>query len=307
MTVRLPLQFWQFVTIGYLGLLHVAFAVAVLRGPSAGDWWLMAAMFAAISFGCTVGLHRYFAHRSFKTSRAFGFVMALCAGAAFGDPIAFSARHRRHHAESDTEHDVHSPNQGWFHCWFGTLLDYRLEEAQMARLVPDLVALPELRWLHRFFFLPGVITIAATAWLGGPSAFAIGYCGACLLVVHAGSAVNYFGHLIGTRPYATNDRSTNHPVLALISLGEGWHNNHHYYPAACRAGFQWWQIDILYYEIKILSWLGLVWDLNEVPDRVRLHPNAQTTRVGGPGLSGRFDRRPAESHPAPACASTPPD
>jgi stearoyl-CoA desaturase (delta-9 desaturase) len=265
----LPLWCWQAVTIGYLAMLHIAFAVGVMRGATAADWLLLAAMFTAMSFGCAVGLHRYFSHRSFKTSRPFQFVMALVASAAFGDPITFSARHRRHHAESDTEQDVHSPQQGWWYCWFGTLLDYDLDEGKMRKLVPDLFAVPELSVLHRFFFVPGLLTVAATLWLGGFQTFAIGYCGACLLVVHTVSAVNYFGHLRGTRPYQTADRSTNHPLVALISLGEGWHNNHHFYPAACRAGFQWWEIDIFYYEIKLLSWLGVVWDLNEVPERVR--------------------------------------
>ena len=268
-TVRLPSTFWQAGTVGYLAMLHVAFAIGLWRGPRATDWWLMVAMFAAVSFGCTVGLHRYFAHRSFRTSRAFQLLMAVLAGTAFGDPIAFSARHRIHHAQSDTDHDVHSPNQGWLRCWFGTLLDYHLDERQIRKLVPDLIAFPELRWLHRWFFVPGVVTIVAAVWLAGFTTFAIAYCGACLLVVHAGSAVNYFGHKVGSRPYDTADRSTNHLALALVSLGEGWHNNHHYYPAACRAGFRWWQVDLLYYELKLLSWLGLVWDLHEVPDRVR--------------------------------------
>ena len=278
-SVQLPLWFWQAVTVAYLAMLHVAFAIGVVRGTTANDWLLFAVMFAAISFGCTVGLHRYFSHRSFTTSRAFQFVMALLAGAAFGDPIAFSARHRLHHAESDTEDDVHSPGQGWWYCWFGTLLDYRLDQAEMRKLVPDLMAMPEIRVLHRFFFVPGVVTMAATLWLGGLSAFAIGYCGACLLVVHAGSAVNFFGHTRGTRPYETADRSTNHPLLALISLGEGWHNNHHYYPAACRAGFRWWEIDVLYYEIKLLSWMGVVWELHEVPERVLNRRRKKTNLV----------------------------
>ncbi len=267
--IQLPLLFWQGATIAYLAMLHVVFAIGVWRGPRATDWWGLAAMFAAISFGCTVGLHRYFAHRSFRTSRAFQLVMALMAGAAFGDPVAFSARHRLHHAKSDTEQDVHSPNQGWFHCWFGALLDYGLHEVQLRKWVPDLIAIPELRWLHRWFVVPGVVTIAITLWLGGLTTFAVSYCGACLLVVHLGSAVNYFGHKVGSRPYDTADGSTNHSLLALVSLGEGWHNNHHYYPAACRAGFRWWEVDILYFEIRVLAWLGLVWDLHEVPDRVR--------------------------------------
>jgi stearoyl-CoA desaturase (delta-9 desaturase) len=269
LTLRLPRRFWQAVTAAYLTLIHVAPIVALVRGTAARDWALLAVMFAVVSFGCTVGLHRYFSHRSFQTTRTFQFIMALAAGAAFGDPVAFSARHRLHHAHSDTADDVHSPRQGLLFCWFGTLLDYRLSEDDVRRLVPDLVADPEIRLLHRFFFVPGVLVMAGTLLFGGVSAFAIGYCGACLAVVHAGAAVNYFGHTRGTRRYATADRSTNHPLLALVSLGEGWHNNHHYYPAACRAGFQWWEIDILYYEIKVLSWLGVVWDLNEVPDRVR--------------------------------------
>ena len=268
--MKLPIQFWKAATIGYLTTLHCVFAIGLVRGPRATDWWLMAAAFAVMSFGCTVGLHRYFAHRSFSTSRTFQLVMALLAGAAFGDAVAFSARHRIHHAKSDTHHDVHSPNQGWLRCWFGSLLDYRLDEAQVRKLVPDLIAVPELRWLHHWFFVPGLATAGAVAWLGGFMTFAIAYCGASLVIVHAGSAVNYFGHKIGARPYDTADRSTNHPLLALLSLGEGWHNNHHHYPAACRAGFQWWEVDILYYELRILSWLGVVWDLHEVPERVRV-------------------------------------
>ena len=267
--MTLPLRLWQAVTITHLLILHAAFGVGVWRHPRPADWWLMVVMFAAMSFGCTVGLHRYFAHRSFRTSRVFQFVMALLAGAAFGDPVAFSARHRIHHAQSDTEHDVHSPNQGWLHCWFGTLLDYRLDEPQLRKLVPDLIAVPELRWLHRWFFVPGIATAGLTIWLGGITTFAVAYCGACLMIIHAGSAVNYFCHKAGSRPYDTADRSTNHLLVAVLSLGEGWHNNHHYYPAACRAGFKWWEVDVLYYEIRCLSWLGLVWDLHEVPDRVR--------------------------------------
>jgi stearoyl-CoA desaturase (delta-9 desaturase) len=268
--MKLRAMFWPTVTAAYLTMLHSVFAIGVLRHPVARDWWLMAAAFALMSFGCAVGLHRYFAHRSFRTSRAFQLVMAVLAGAVFGDAVAFSARHRIHHAKSDTEHDVHSPNQGWFYCWLGTLLDYGVDDDQIRKTVPDLLAVPELRWLHRWFFVPGLATIAGTMWLGGFTTFAVAYCGASLLVVHAVSAVNYFGHKSGSRPYQTADRSTNHALLALVSLGEGWHNNHHYYPAACRAGFQWWEIDISYYELKILSWFGLVWDLHEVPERVRV-------------------------------------
>jgi stearoyl-CoA desaturase (delta-9 desaturase) len=261
--------FWRIMTGAFLAIIHVAPAVAVVRGSSVTDWRVLAVAFPILSFGCSAGLHRYFAHRSFQTSRAFQFLMGLTAAAAFGDPIAFAARHRLHHALSDTDRDVHSPRQGLLYCWFGTLLDYSLSEQEVRRLVPDITRHPEMIWLHRLFFVPGVLAGCAAWAVGGFSGFAIGYCGACLLIVNVGSAVNYFGHKRWTRRYDTRDNSANNPLLALVSLGEGWHNNHHHYPGACHAGFFWWEIDILYYEIKLLAWLGIVWDLKMVPNRAR--------------------------------------
>ena len=262
-------RFWRFVTYGFLTLIHAAPIVALVRGTRRLDWLVLLVMYVVVSFGCGAGLHRYFAHRSFRTSRTFQFLLGLMAAAVFGDPMTFSARHRLHHALADTDGDVHTPNQGLLYCWFGTYLDYGLSEFDIRRLVPDLSRYPEMVWLHRFFFVPGVLTAIATVTIGGFGALAIGYCGASLAVVHTGSAVNYFGHKRWTRRYETTDNSANNPLVAVISLGEGWHNNHHYYPAACRAGFFWWEIDILYYEIQVLAWLGIVWDLKMVPERVR--------------------------------------
>jgi len=250
-------------------LIHAAPILALARGTSSRDWLVLAFTYPVLSFGCAAGLHRYFAHRSFQTSRTFQFLMGIMAAAAFGDPMAFAARHRLHHALSDTDRDVHSPNQGFLYCWFGTLFDYSLTESEVRRLVPDIAGYPEMVWLHRLFVVPGVLT-GLTIWmLGGFSAFAIGYCGACLLIVNIGSAVNYFGHKRWTRRYDTSDNSANNPLVAILSLGEGWHNNHHHYPAACHAGFFWWEIDVLYYEIRLLAWVGLVWDLKMVPTRAR--------------------------------------
>jgi stearoyl-CoA desaturase (delta-9 desaturase) len=268
-------RFWQTVTCAFLVLIHAAPPAAILAGANARDWLALAVVYPVLAFGCTAGLHRYFAHRSFETSRPFQFAMALAAAAAFGDPIAFTARHRLHHARSDTERDVHGPHQGILRCWFGTLLDFSLTEREMFRLAPDLASRPELRWLHRYFVVPGIATAAAIWAVGGFSMFAIAYCGACLAIVHAGSAVNYFGHGAGTRRYDTPDRSSNHALVALVSLGEGWHNNHHHYPAACRAGFLWWEVDPLYYAIKLLSWMRIVWNLHEVPDRVHFEARAR--------------------------------
>src|SRR5262249_32903126 len=172
-------------------LVHVAPIVALVRGTELRDWIALAALYPVLSFGCGAGLHRYFAHRSFQTSRVFQFFIGLMGAAAFGDPIAFTARHRLHHAGSDTSRDVHSPKQGFLFCWFGTFLDYSLSEAEMTRLAPDLAVYPEIRWLHRFMLVPGTLVVVATWAIGGFGAFAIGYFGAWLATVHAGSAVNY--------------------------------------------------------------------------------------------------------------------
>ncbi len=258
----------NFAVAGLLAM-HMAPPIALVLGPTTRDWIGFGIMFAIVSFGLTAGFHRYYAHRSFRTSRFFQFVLGLMGALAFGDPVAFSARHRAHHRYSDSDQDIHSPTQGFWKCWLGTLVDYSADEADQLRGVPDLAKYPEVMWLHHYFFVPGFVAVFVAFALGGFTMLAISYCLACVMVIHTACAVNYFCHIGWPRRFRTTDRSANNPLIALISLGEGWHNNHHYYPHACRAGFRWWEIDVLYYQIKLLSWCGVVWDLHEVSDRVR--------------------------------------
>ena len=264
-------------------LLHVQPVIAIMRGTHLGDWLVCIGLYLLSAFGLGVGLHRYFAHRSFQTSRAFQFVLCLLAGIAFGDPVWFAGKHRLHHRHSDTKLDVHSPAQGFWFCWFSSIFDKGYSDEEILAKASDLTEYPELRWIHRHYYVPPIVVAASIYMIGGYSMFAIGYCLSLLFALHAASAVNYYCHQgknVKKRRYETRDHSTNNVVLGLLTFGEGWHNNHHHYPGTARAGFFWWEMDVFYYILRILSWLGLVWALREVPNRVKYDftptPNVNT-------------------------------
>jgi stearoyl-CoA desaturase (delta-9 desaturase) len=249
---------------------HVLASTALVTETRRADWIAFGIFCVLISLAVGAGLHRYFAHRAFKTSRAFQFALGVLGSAFFGDPVGFAGKHRLHHRYSDTDRDPHSPRRGAWHCWLGHLVDDGCSEEQVRRAVPDLTRFPELMWLHRFFYLPGVATVALVAAFGGYSMLAAGYAVSwCLMAFHGPALVNYFCHHGGPRRYEIPDRSANNVVLGVLLLGEGWHNNHHRFPRAARAGFRWYELDLLFYGLKMLSWVGLVWDLREVPPAIR--------------------------------------
>jgi stearoyl-CoA desaturase (delta-9 desaturase) len=250
--------------------IHAIPAAAIVFGtPGRSDWMAFGAFYFVLAMGTGVGLHRYFAHGAFRTSRAFQFVLALLACTTFAEPLRFAGKHRLHHLHADTDADVHSPAQGFWLCWFASLVDDGYTDREVLMMTPDLSRFPELVRLRVWFWVPGVTVAAATWWVGGFSKFAVGYCLSLALLLNLVSTVNYFGHAIGSRPYPTRDRSTNSAIVALLTFGEGWHNNHHYWPRAARAGFQWWEIDLVYYVIVAMTRVGLVWSVREVPARVR--------------------------------------
>jgi len=253
----------------FIASLHAIPIVAIARGTTARDWVTCAVFYVVAAMGTGIGLHRYFAHRAFRTSRAFQLMLGVLACTSFAEPIGFAGKHRLHHRHSDTPSDVHSPRQGWWYCWYASLVDDGRTEREIVDAARDLARYPELRWLRAWFMLPGVALGALTWWLGGFSLFAIGFVLSRCLLLNLVSTVNYFGHLVGQRRYATRDASTNSAVVALLTFGEGWHNNHHYYPASARAGFYWWEVDPVYYAIRLLAWLGIVWDLREVPEEMK--------------------------------------
>ena len=260
----------KWATGSFIFLLHVPPCVALATGIGAADVWTCVLLYLPAAFGVGVGLHRYFAHRSFRTSRAFQLLMAVLAASAFGDAIGFSGRHRLHHRFSDTGRDVHSPRQGFWFCWLTSLWDDGTSEEDILGVTRDLARYPELVWLHRWYWVPAMVTAVLTYVIGGLTALAFGFCLSRVLVVHLSSAVNYFGHVRGTRRYATSDDSRNNALLAVLTFGEGWHNNHHHYPHAARAGFFWWELDVFYYVVRGLAWMGVVWDVRDVPARLKL-------------------------------------
>ena len=254
---------------------HVACLAVVWTGVSTTALVLSFLTLAIRMFGLTAGYHRYFCHRAFRTTRVFQFVLAwLGTAAAQKGPLWWAGHHRSHHRHSDTEADVHPPGvKGFFWAHAGWIMSPKNQRTKV-EWVPDLVKYPELVWLDRNHYVAPVTLGVALYFLGEWTATAypaLGTTGWQLVVValfcsttvlyHVTFAVNSVGHTLGTRRYATNDESHNSLWLALITGGEGWHNNHHRYPASERQGFYWWEIDFTHYGVVLLSWLRLVWDV----------------------------------------------
>ena len=249
----------------FLVVLHVIPIVAIARGSSRGDWLACAVLYLTFVVGGGMGLHRYFAHRAFRTSRAFQFALALLGSTAFSEPIGFAARHRVHHRHADTAEDVHAPGQGFWQCWFGSHVERLGGVVDVRQVAADLMRYPELVWLHRWPYVPTVGLGAAIWWIGGFTLFALGFVLSRVLILHAVSAVNFFCHRSGYRPFATLDTSTNNVLIAILTFGEGWHNNHHRFPRAARAGVRWWEVDPIYYTIRFCAAVGLIWGVREIP------------------------------------------
>ena len=257
--------------------LHVA---AVVLPFFVSFTWVGLALFAAFYsirvFGLTAGYHRYFAHRGYKTSRWFQFVIGCMGASALQrGPIWWAGHHRSHHKHSDTELDVHSPvtsSVWWSHV--GWVLSNKFSDTPWHQM-KDWARFPEMKWLDKWDVLPGVL-VAPFCWLvgyltggldGAWSGLVWGFFVSTVAVYHVTFMVNSVCHLFGTRRYATGDDSRNNWVVGLLTFGEGWHNNHHHYPSAARQGFKWWEIDISYMVLKALSAVGVVWDLRQPTPR----------------------------------------
>lgn len=263
-------------------LLHVACLAVFFVGWSWTAVGVAVFVYCARVFGLTAFYHRYFSHRSFKTFRWVHFLGAMLgASAVQRGPIWWAAHHRSHHKHSDGEEDVHSPVQHgflWSHLgWFLTKENFRTN----FKLVPDLTKFPELRFVDRFellaptllgvsMYVLGLVLEAYAPQLGvtGWQMFVWGFLISTVAVYHATYSVNSLAHVIGSRRFPTTDQSRNNWLIAMFTFGEGWHNNHHHYQNSARQGFYWWEIDITYYGLVIMSWLGLVWDLRPVPERI---------------------------------------
>ncbi len=266
--------------IPYAGM-HVMCLGVIWVGWSPVAVAVAAGLYVFHMFVITAFYHRYFSHRAFKTSRVAQFIFAASGNSCVQrGPIWWAARHRHHHRHSDEEDDVHSPVRHgfyWSHVgWITSKKAFGFD----AKAVPDLMKFPELRFLDRFDNLIPVIEAVGLFFFGkflqargwsttGAQMLIWGFFVSTMCSSHATFTINSLTHMFGRKRYKSTDESRNSLLLALLTFGEGWHNNHHYYPGAVRQGFYWWEVDLTFYGLWIMSRLGIIWDLNAVPAAVR--------------------------------------
>jgi stearoyl-CoA desaturase (Delta-9 desaturase) len=253
-------------------LMHVACIAVIFVGVSLPAVLLCLGLYAIRMFGLTAGFHRYFSHRSFKTSRFFQFLLALLGTMAVQKgPLWWAAHHRRHHKYTDQEGDLHSPvKDGFWWSHIGWVISRRFDPTDW-NAIKDFARFRELRWLNTYHALPG-IALAVACFFGGVlfgesgwQWLVWGFVISTVLLYHGTFTVNSLAHMWGSRRYQTTDDSRNNFWIALWTGGEGWHNNHHHYMASVKQGFFWWEIDFSYYALRVMSWFRLVWDLRMPP------------------------------------------
>lgn len=251
-------------------LFHIAAVWGVYKlGFSWSGVALAVASYYGRMFFVTAAYHRYFSHRAFKTSRAFQFLLALGgATCAQKGPLWWAGHHRRHHKYSDTPYDVHSPEQhGWAWAHLGWILS-PAHKATRYDLVQDLAKYKELVWLNNHHWLP-LVSYGLLMYLTlGLHGLVWGFLVATVALWHGTFTINSLTHVLGKQRFASGDGSLNSHLLAVITMGEGFHNNHHYYQSTANQGFYWWELDLSYYVLWLLSKLGVVWELRLPPGRV---------------------------------------
>jgi sn-1 stearoyl-lipid 9-desaturase len=251
----------NWVTCLFMGLFHAgalaafffftwnALLVAVLL------WWISG------SLGIGMGYHRLLTHRGYKTPKWVEYCLTVCATLALeGGPIFWVATHRIHHKFSDQDGDPHSPRDGkwWSHMgWILTGKSMHHDTTTLARYVPDLAKDKFHVWITKYHYAPMIVLGLALLAADGPPLLLWGVFLRTVVGLHATWLVNSATHLWGSRRFATRDSSTNNWAVALLTFGEGWHNNHHAYPTSARHGLKWYEVDVNWYGIQALKLLGL--------------------------------------------------
>jgi stearoyl-CoA desaturase (delta-9 desaturase) len=273
----------------FIGL-HLGCLAVFWVGTSTTAMLVAGGLYALRMFAITGFYHRYFSHNAFRTSRGAQFAFALLgASGVQRGPLWWASQHRHHHAHADLPEDTHSSFQHgflWSHMgWFMARENFATRTERVARLA----RYPELRFLDRYdalvpallcasLYAAGAVLERTAPGLGvsGAQLVVWGFCISTVALYHATFTINSLAHRLGRRRYATRDESRNNLWLALLTFGEGWHNNHHHFPGAARQGFYWWEFDLTYYGLRMLAALGIIWDLKEVPVPVR-----EARRVAG--------------------------
>jgi stearoyl-CoA desaturase (Delta-9 desaturase) len=250
-------------------LVHLVCFAAIWTGVTWQALAICVTLYWLRIFAIGAGYHRYFSHRAYSTSRAFQFVLAFLAqSTAQKSVLWWASKHRHHHLHSDTVHDVHSPrHKGFIYSHAGWVFARKHDKADFAK-VADLMRCPELMWLHKFELLPAILLALLCFLAAGWSGLVVGFFWSTVLVYHATFCINSLAHVSGSTRYVTGDDSRNNWLLAVFTMGEGWHNNHHAFQSSVRQGFRWWEYDPTYYLLRALSWTGLVWELRTPPEQV---------------------------------------
>ncbi|MGH1361842.1 MAG: acyl-CoA desaturase [Burkholderiaceae bacterium] len=264
-------------------LLHLGCLGVIWVGVSQTSVLVAAILYALRMFAVTGFYHRYFSHAAFRTSRKVQFIFAVIgASSVQRGALWWASQHRHHHLHSDQPADAHSPGQhGFFWSHMGWFMA-RGNFATRRELLGRLGQFPELRFLDRFDSLVPVLLALALYLLGetlawvaphlatsGPQLLVWGFFISTVALYHATFSINSLAHCFGRRRYRTHDNSRNSAILAILTFGEGWHNNHHHYPGAVRQGVAWWEFDLTYYGLRLLAAFGLIWDLKEMPESLR--------------------------------------
>lgn len=244
-------------------LVHALPLLAVVTGTRWQDWAVCLALYYARMIAITAGYHRYFSHKTYKMGRVMQFLMAFVGTTSAQKGVLWwAANHRHHHRYSDREEDIHSPKKGFWWSHVGWIMVTKYDATQWDR-VKDFAKFPELRFLNKHWWLPPTMLGVVVFLVGGWSMLWIGFFLSTAVLYHGTFTINSLSHVFGKRRYATTDTSRNNWLLALITCGEGWHNNHHHFCASANQGFYWWEIDVSYYVIKTFEALGLAWDVRK--------------------------------------------
>ena len=295
---------------------EIAFAIvhllplgAIWTGATWFDWILCAILYFTRMFWITGGYHRFFSHKSYKTSRWFQFVIAFMAQtSAQKGALWWAAHHRHHHRHSDQPADPHSMKlYGFWYSHIGWIVGPDYKETDY-KTIGDFSKYPELVWLNKNYLIPpfilALVVMALGGWVNGGSpllmftssgfsSLFVGFFLSTVILYHGTFSINSIMHKFGRQRYKTGDESRNSLWLALLTLGEGWHNNHHYYEVAARNGFFWWEVDFTYYGLKMFSWMGLIWDLKAVPKHILYSKDKQHAKQLASELKQR-DMTPRE-------------
>jgi len=283
---------------------HAACFAAFATGVT---WqWVLMAVFSYYvrMFGITAGFHRYFSHRAYQTGRVFQFLLALLGTLSIQKGVLWwASHHRHHHRNSDLEGDIHSPTlRGFWWSHAGWILSTRYEETNY-EAIKDFSRFPELVWLNKHFLVAPLSALAILYAVGGLPWLVWGGLIPTALLWHGTFTINSLSHVFGSRRYLTTDTSRNNFLLALITCGEGWHNNHHYHQNTANQGWFWWEVDLSFYVLKGLSWVGVVKGLRRPSEATRQahlkYTDAQRAELALEGGFGRYLAPGAAPIPTP--------